>query len=341
MKKILVILILSALMFSFSKDNERIIEVRALYSKIINDSPYSIDTISWSESENEYSYPLERTFVYSYFENNLSKLNCEIRQDHLWISSEYYFEDNKLFFVFLTYDYGDVKEENRLYFNKSGKIEKLLVNNGRGNVELSDVSKINEIRQVTFKWLEIGNTRLQASEKFDNKIFVAKEVENKIKSVEKISEQFDKKANNTSSEEKRVEKYDDSLKGVIIVALLIFIVIIIRRFKKSIKCSNCNKYNYFSKNEVSKINVIYMDYLYVNKDGTPDGRYNDNDETGSWEEVYCCKKCKTEIIITDSWFINKLIRLGVENEFYKKAIMESEYYKKNRWKFDIPWRSEY
>jgi hypothetical protein len=328
-------------MFSFSKDNERILDVRALYTKIINDSPYSIDTVSWAESESEYSHPLERTFIYSYFENNLSKLNCEIRQDHLWISSEYYFEDNELFFAFLTYDYGDEKEENRLYFNKSGKIEKLLVNYGKGNVELSDASKIHEIRQVTLKWLDIGNTRLQASEKLENNIVIAKEAEKKIKSVEETAEEIDKKVNNTSSEEKKGEKYDDSWIGGIIGALLTLIVIIIRRFKKSIKCSNCNKYNYFSKNEVSKINVIYMDYLHVNKDGTPDGRYNDNNETGSWEEVYCCKKCKTEIIVIDSWFIDKLIRLGGENELYKKAIIESEYYKENSWKFDTPWRSEY
>jgi|TARA_B110000211_G_scaffold69395_1_gene80134 hypothetical protein len=337
----LLLLILIIPLFSFSQESERILEIRALYSKITNNTPNSADTVSWSESESEDSYPLERTFVYSYFENNLSKLNCEIRQDHSWISAEYYFEDNTLFFAFLIYDGVDEVSEDRLYFTKSGEIEMLLVNSGKGNVELSDLNKIDEIKQETLKWLDVGNTRLKYSEKSENNIVAAKEVEKIIKSVENNSEEIDREMNNTSSEEKKAgEDNIKTVKAVFIGVLLGLIYIIIRRFKKSIKCGNCNKYNYFSKNEVSKINVTYMDYMHVNKDGSPDRRYSDNSEWGSWEEVYCCKKCKTEIIVTDSWYLAKLIRLGGENELYKKAIMESEYYKENSWKFDSTWKLE-
>ena len=167
MKKLLIILCCSAIMFSFSKDNDRILEIKALYSKIINDTSYKTDTVSWSVSENEYSSPLARTFVYSYFENNLSKLNCEIKQDHFFISSEYYFKDNVLFFAFLTYDYGSDKEENRLYFNKFGGIEKLLVNYGNGNKEITDIDEINKLKQVTLNWLEKGKANKENREKIN------------------------------------------------------------------------------------------------------------------------------------------------------------------------------
>ena len=183
----LLLLILIIPLFSFSQESERILEIRALYSKITNNTPNSADTVSWSESESEDSYPLKRTFVYSYFENNLSKLNCEIRQDHSWISAEYYFEDNTLFFAFLIYDGVDEVSEDRLYFTKSGEIEMLLVNSGKGNVELSDLNKIDEIKQETLKWLDVGNTRLKYSEKSENNIVAAKEVEKIIKSVENNS----------------------------------------------------------------------------------------------------------------------------------------------------------
>jgi hypothetical protein len=163
----LLLLILIIPVSSFSQDSERILEIRALYTKITNDTPYSTDTVSWSESEDEYSYPLERTFVYSYFENNLSKLNCEIRQDHSWISAEYYFEDNTLFFAFLIYDGEGVATEDRLYFTKSGEIEMLLVNSGEGNVELSDANDIDKIKQETLRWIDIGNTRLKTLDKLE------------------------------------------------------------------------------------------------------------------------------------------------------------------------------
>ena len=161
------ILCSSLIMFSFSKENDRILEIKALYSKIINDSSYKTDTVIWSVSENEYSSPLERTFVYSYFENNLSKLICYIKQDDFVISSEYYFEDKVLFFAFLTYDFGSEKEENRMYFNTSGGIEKLLVNYGNGNKEIKDKNTINSIKESTLKWLEKGNAKLENREKLD------------------------------------------------------------------------------------------------------------------------------------------------------------------------------
>jgi hypothetical protein len=65
----LLLLILIIPVSSFSQDSERILEIRALYTKITNETPYSTDTVSWSESEDEYTYPLQRTFVYSYFNN--------------------------------------------------------------------------------------------------------------------------------------------------------------------------------------------------------------------------------------------------------------------------------
>tara|TARA_B100000795_G_C22784804_1_gene434096 strand:+ start:595 stop:1983 length:1389 start_codon:yes stop_codon:yes gene_type:complete len=189
-KKLLLILCCSAIMFSFSKDNDRILEIKELYSKIINDTSYKTDTVSWSVSENEYSSPLARTFVYSYFENNLSKLNCEIKQDDFFISSQYYFEDNVLFFAFLTYDYGSEKEENRLYFNKFGEIEKLLVNYGNGNKEINDQDEKNSIKESTLNWLEKGNANLENREKFeeetlniqldDNKVIIEKKSDSEI-----------------------------------------------------------------------------------------------------------------------------------------------------------------
>ena len=189
-KKLLLILCCSAIMFSFSKDNDRILEIKELYSKIINDTSYKTDTVSWSVSENEYSSPLARTFVYSYFENNLSKLNCEIKQDDFFISSQYYFKDNVLFFAFLTYDYGSEKEENRLYFNKFGGIEKLLVNYGNGNKEINDQDEKNSIKESTLNWLEKGNAKLENREKFeeetlniqldDNKVIIEKESDSEI-----------------------------------------------------------------------------------------------------------------------------------------------------------------
>ena len=167
MKKLLIILCCSAIMLSFSQESDRILEIKALYSKIINDTSYKTDTVSWSISENEYSSPLTRTFVYSYFENNLSKLNCEIKQDDFFISSQYYFKDNVLFFAFLTYDYGSDKEENRLYFNKFGGIEKLLVNYGNGNKEITDIDEINKLKQVTLNWLEKGKANKENREKIN------------------------------------------------------------------------------------------------------------------------------------------------------------------------------
>tara|TARA_B110000240_G_scaffold188833_1_gene228092 strand:- start:519 stop:1586 length:1068 start_codon:yes stop_codon:yes gene_type:complete len=154
-------------MFSFSQENDRILEIKDLYSKIISATPHSIDTVSWTEAVNENTYNLKRTFIYSYFENNLSKINCEIMQDHFLISSEYYFENNELFFIFLKNDFGNEKEENRLYFNKFGGIEKLLVNYGNGNEEIKDEDEINIIKESTLNWLEKGNAKLENREKPD------------------------------------------------------------------------------------------------------------------------------------------------------------------------------
>ena len=166
-KKLLLILLCSVLMFSFSQENDRILEIKDLYSKIISATPHSIDTVSWTEAVNENTYNLKRTFIYSYFENNLSKINCEIMQDHFLISSEYYFENNELFFIFLKNDFGNEKEENRLYFNKFGGIEKLLVNYGNGNEEIKDEDEINIIKESTLNWLEKGNAKLENREKPD------------------------------------------------------------------------------------------------------------------------------------------------------------------------------
>ena len=193
MKKLLLILICFQPFLIYAQHSERVLEIKKMYKETKSyEKKKDCKKIRWFDSmepesatyENSYkrkitrcSYPKRYSTISIYFEET----HCGPSPA---FNAYYYYKDDKLYFAHIinkflrteSYDpvtglfedfiwlkNGIVDSEIRLYFKSDGEIEKVLVDNGDGNVKITEKNKSQNIVDSALRFLNIDEFRSRIS----------------------------------------------------------------------------------------------------------------------------------------------------------------------------------
>ena len=152
MKKILLTLLCLPLL-SYAQHSDRVLEIKKMYKETISyNKKGDCKTISWIEADDGIGYSSEA--VKCRYPYNYSRISLSLHLDHYFISGEYYFKNDNLYFLYNNHDSGHEQEDVRIYFKENGEIEKILVDYGDGNTKVNDRGEIARIKQNELRWLD-------------------------------------------------------------------------------------------------------------------------------------------------------------------------------------------
>jgi len=159
MNKLLLSLIFLFPVFLFSQHSDRVLEIKQMYQEV---KSYSEDgkcnTISWEETD-EFR-PFEREVSNCIYPDGYKRITLGFALWESYLTSEYYFVNDKLFFVYEIAELGSEKLKTRVYFKENGDIEKILVDSGDGNNKVTDRNEVSGIKKSVLRWLNIAEKEL-------------------------------------------------------------------------------------------------------------------------------------------------------------------------------------
>lgn len=142
-----------------SKYTDRVRQIKEMYKEV---KSYSKDgkckTINWEETD-EFR-PFDREVTECIYPDGYKRITLAFALWESYLTSEYYFVNDKLFFVYEV-DEGYVeKNKTRIYFKENGEIEKILVDYGDGNSKVTDHKELDRITNFNLRWLNIAEREL-------------------------------------------------------------------------------------------------------------------------------------------------------------------------------------
>ena len=146
-----------------SKYTDRVRQIKEMYKEV---NSYSEDgkckTISWEEidEEDEYQRSFERKVTKCTYSEGYSRISLSFSLWESWVDGEYYFKNGELFFAYIVSDLGSFSNKSRIYFKKSGEVEKILIDYGDGNTMVNDRNEIEMIKKNELRWLNIAEREL-------------------------------------------------------------------------------------------------------------------------------------------------------------------------------------
>ena len=159
MKKLLLILLCLPLLF-YAQHSDRVLEIKRMYKATKSyekkgdcktRSNINLATPNGNEKATKCIYP------YSY-----SRISFWQDQCNSSYNAEYYFKNGNLYFAYS--DWWDANDRGveitRVYFKENGGIEKVLIDVGDGNTQVTDRSSIERIKESVIQRLNFAEKEL-------------------------------------------------------------------------------------------------------------------------------------------------------------------------------------
>ena len=164
MKKLLLILLCVPLL-SYAQHSDRVLLIKQMYKETKSyEKKGDCKTINWVSISEDIDNGLKRKVTRCIYPEGYSRITLSYHITNCggghWVNAEYYYEDGNLYFAYITHTGRALllPDNLRLYFTSDGRIEKLLVDYGEGNMEITDKKEIERITKSELEWLEIART---------------------------------------------------------------------------------------------------------------------------------------------------------------------------------------
>ena len=147
----------------FSQHSDRVLEIKKMYKETKSfEKKGDCKTKSWEEidEEDEYQRSYERKVTKCTYSEGYSRISLSFSLWESWVDGEYYFKNGELFFAYIVSDLGSSSNKSRIYFKKSGEVEKILIDYGDGNTRVNDKNEIEMIKKNELRWLNIAEREL-------------------------------------------------------------------------------------------------------------------------------------------------------------------------------------
>ena len=146
-----------------SKYTDRVKQIKEMYKEIKSYSKEGkCNTLKWEEMDEDdgFQRSFDRTVTSCNYPDGYKRITLSFSLWDSWLDSEYYFVNDKLFFVYEIAELGSEKLKTRVYFKENGDIEKILVDSGDGNNKVTDRNEVSGIKKSVLRWLNIAEKEL-------------------------------------------------------------------------------------------------------------------------------------------------------------------------------------
>jgi hypothetical protein len=147
-----------------SKYTDRVKQIKEMYKETKSYSKEGkCNTLKWEEIDEDdgFQRPFDRTVNSCNYPDGYKRITLSFSLWDSWLDSEYYFLNDKLFFVYEIVELGSKKLKTRVYFKENGDIEKILVDSGDGNNKVTDRGEVSGIKKSVLRWLSIAENKLK------------------------------------------------------------------------------------------------------------------------------------------------------------------------------------